>query len=53
MEFLWKSYGLGASRGIFTTILFQHYSLPDFLKYNDDERCYNTLPANATEIESW
>ena len=31
MEFLWRAHGLGASRGVFTHVLYKHYDLPDFL----------------------
>ena len=39
LEFVWKSYGLGASHGLLTHLLYNHYNLPLFLDYRSLKRC--------------
>ena len=53
MEFLWKSYGLGASRGIFTHLLYNHYSLPDFLDARHSKRCFKRMPLDMLDVVQW
>ena len=53
MEFVWKSYGLGASRGIFTHLLYHHYSLPDFLDSRQIKKCFKKMPLDSVDITRW
>ena len=43
MEFLWKSNALGAEHGLFTHLLYNHYSLPEFLDERHPSRCFYSL----------
>ena len=53
MEFLWRAHGLGASRGIFTHILYKHYDLPDFFNPKSKYKCFSRFPANKMQIDRW
>jgi hypothetical protein len=43
MEFLWKSNAFGAEKGLFTHLLFHHYSLPEVLDERQASRCFQSL----------
>lgn len=43
MEFLWKSNALGAEHGLFTHLLYHHYSLPEILDERQSSRCFYSL----------
>ena len=43
MEFFWKSNALGAEHGLFTHLLYHHYSLPEFLDERQPSRCFSSL----------
>ena len=49
MEFLWRTYGFGASRGIFTHLLFEHYEFP-ILYLNKAKRNFKEAPLSMEEI---
>ena len=53
MEFLWRAHALGASRGVFTHVLYKHYDLPDFLNPKSRFKCYTYFPANQLQLLQW
>ena len=52
MEFLWKSNALGAEHGIFTHLLYHHYSLPEFLDERQSSRCFSSLNNFQKDLNS-
>lgn len=50
MEFLWKSYAFGSHTGIFTHVLYNHYSLPEFLDMRQYSRCFRSLDKLEKDI---
>ena len=50
MEFVWRTYGLGGSRGLLTHALHNHYALPSFLDFRSEIRIFRNF--NLTEIET-
>ena len=58
LEFIWKGEGLGAKKGIFTHVLNQHYSFPEFIRYSsyyvgNIQRCYLSWPPSDKDVEKW
>ena len=53
MEFLWRTYGLGDSQGVFTHLLHKDYSLPEFLNPKSYRRCFEQDFIQFHEIENW
>lgn len=47
---MWKSSRLGAQSGIFTHLLYNHYSLPQFLDSRDSQKCFRSLPLSEIDL---
>ena len=53
MEFVWRSYGLGARQGLFTHVLYSHYDFPEFLKAQSTGKCFTEMPIKDHELDEW
>lgn len=52
MEFMWKSNALGSEHGIFTHLLYHHYSLPEILDDRQGAKCFSSIYSYKKDIQS-
>lgn len=51
MEFFWKSNALGSEDGLFTHLLYHHYSLPEVLDYRQPSKCFSNINSFTKDLD--
>lgn len=51
MEFFWKSDALGSDDGLFTHLLYHHYSLPEILDHRQPSKCFSNIYSFNDDIK--